>query len=253
MPNIRPLTLDELTPEMRERMEASCERSGYYPNAQLTLARRPEVAKAVQNLQQSIGGSSTVPMQTMFMVAELTSKIAGCRHCQSHVAKNLSRHGVDANKIRAIWEYQTSDLFDERERAALDLAFAAAQRPSMAGPEQFDRLREVGYVIEAHVKLTGKAPEDTVSKHESMFRRRAKRGQCFHRPCLGTREFAADFELAAGAVPSKLPASQRDRDLGWMLHDLDYSADPPTPRFFRAQMCDGVIEVPSLDSEEVRT
>ena len=114
-------------------------------------------------------------------------------------------------------------------------------------------LREVGYVIEAHVKLTGKAPEDTVSKHESMFRRRAKRGQCFHRPCLGTREFAADFELAAGAVPSKLPASQRDRDLGWMLHDLDYSADPPTPRFFRAQMCDGVIEVPSLDSEEVRT
>ncbi len=146
MPNILPLTLDELTPEMRERMEASHERTGYYSNAQLTLARRPEVAKAVQNLQQSIGGSSTVPMQTMFMVAELTSKIAGCRHCQSHVAKNLSRQGVDANKIRAIWEYQTSDLFDDKERAALDLAFAAAQRPSMAGPEQFDRLREVGYV-----------------------------------------------------------------------------------------------------------
>ena len=114
-------------------------------------------------------------------------------------------------------------------------------------------LRHVGYIIEARIKLTGKAPSDTVSKHESMFRRRAERGQCFHRPYLGTREFAADFELTDGPVPSELPATQRDRDLGWMLHDLDYTTDPPTPRFFRAEMRDGVIEVPPLESEEVRT
>ncbi|MCY4510252.1 MAG: type I-C CRISPR-associated protein Cas5c, partial [Acidobacteria bacterium] len=113
-------------------------------------------------------------------------------------------------------------------------------------------LRDVGYVIEAHVKLTGKVPSDTVAKHEHMFQRRAGRGQCYHHPYLGTREFAADFELLDGAAPSELPADQRNRDLGWMLHDLDYSADPPTPRFFRAEMRGGVIEVPPLDSEEVR-
>ncbi|MYG27184.1 MAG: type I-C CRISPR-associated protein Cas5 [Boseongicola sp. SB0677_bin_26] len=113
-------------------------------------------------------------------------------------------------------------------------------------------LRDVGYVIEAHVTLTGRAPSDTVSKHKHMFQRRAERGQYYHHPYLGAREFAADFELLDGAVPSELPDDQRDQDLGWMLHDLDYSASPPTPRFFRAEMHDGVIEVPPLDSEEVR-
>lgn len=113
-------------------------------------------------------------------------------------------------------------------------------------------LRNVGYVIEAHITLTGKAPSDTVSKHESMFQRRAERGQYYHHPYLGTREFAADFKWADGTVPSELPDDKKNRDLGWMLHDLDYSSDPPTPRFFRAQMRDGVIEVPSLDAEEIR-
>lgn len=155
MPNIRPLGLDELTPEFRQLMEAAHDRNGYYPNAQLTLAHRPEVAKAVQNLQRAIGGSSTVPMQTMFMVAELTSKVAGCRHCQSHAAKNLAKQGVDEDKIRAIWEYQSSDLFDDKERAALDLALAAAQRPSMAEPAHFDRLRAVGYEEAELVDLMG--------------------------------------------------------------------------------------------------
>ncbi len=145
MPNIRPLELDEVTDEVRQRLEASKQRAGYYPNAQRTLAHRPEVMKAVQDLQRAIGGSATVPRQTLFMCAELVSKVAGCRHCQSHAAKNLSQQGVDPAKIRAIWEYETSDLFDERERAALDLAFVAGQRPSHAGPEHFERLREVGY------------------------------------------------------------------------------------------------------------
>ena len=113
-------------------------------------------------------------------------------------------------------------------------------------------LRDIAYVIDAHVELTGKTPSDTVSKHQHMFRRRAERGQYYHHPYLGTREFAADFELLDGAVPSDLPDNQRDRDLGWMLHDMDYRTDPPTPRFFRAQMRNGVIEVPPLDSKEVR-
>jgi CRISPR-associated protein Cas5d len=59
-------------------------------------------------------------------------------------------------------------------------------------------LIDVGYIIEAHFELTAKAgPDDTAAKHISMFNRRAANGQCFHRPCLGTREFAADFRLIA--------------------------------------------------------
>ena len=108
------------------------------------------------------------------------------------------------------------------------------------------------YVIEAHFELTDKAgDDDTAAKHIAMFNRRAAAGQCFHRPYLGTREFAAHFELLEGDLPdSKLPPDQRNRDLGWMLHDIDHANDH-TPYFFRAALVDGVMAVPPLDSEDV--
>ncbi len=114
-------------------------------------------------------------------------------------------------------------------------------------------LRDVAYVIEAHFLLTDVAePDDTEAKHLSMFNRRAAKGQCFHRPYLGTREFAADFELVTDQMPpSMLPQDQRHRDLGWMLHDLDYTRGM-VPRFFRAAMKNGVIEVPAPESDEVK-
>lgn len=107
-------------------------------------------------------------------------------------------------------------------------------------------LVDVDYVIEAHFELTPKAEhDDTPAKHVSMFNRRAESGQCFHRPCLGTREFAADFALipeGAPLPPCNLPPDQRDRDLGWMLHDIDF-ANGATSRFFRARLADGVLDV----------
>jgi CRISPR-associated protein Cas5d len=108
------------------------------------------------------------------------------------------------------------------------------------------------YVIEAHFELTAQAGEgDTTAKHITMFNRRAAAGQCFHRPYLGTREFAAHFALVEGDLPaSALPADQRYRDLGWMLHDIDHANDH-TPYFFRAALVDGVMAVPPLDSGDV--
>lgn len=108
------------------------------------------------------------------------------------------------------------------------------------------------YVIEAHFELTDAAGEgDTAVKHIAMFNRRAAAGQCFHRPYLGTREFAAHFELVEGDLPpSKLPDDQHNRDLGWMLHDIDHANDH-TPYFFRAGLVDGVMAVPPLDSGDV--
>ncbi|MCF3947108.1 type I-C CRISPR-associated protein Cas5c [Acidiphilium sp. AL] len=113
-------------------------------------------------------------------------------------------------------------------------------------------LRHVAYVIEAHFTLTDKAgPEDTEAKHISMFNRRAETGQCFHRPCLGTREFAANFALVPeGALlpVNELPEADRNRDLGWMLHDIDFAKDN-TSRFFRGRLEDGVLNVAKLVAE----
>ena len=115
-------------------------------------------------------------------------------------------------------------------------------------------LRDVAYVIEAHFVLTDKAGDgDSEAKHLAIFNRRAEKGQCFHRPYLGTREFAADFALVGDEMPlSKLPNDQRCRDLGWMLHDIDFANDK-TPHFFRAEMRDGVINIPQFSSAEVKT
>ena len=107
-------------------------------------------------------------------------------------------------------------------------------------------LRDVDYVIEAHFEMTARAgAEDSPAKHLSMFNRRAAAGQCFHQPCLGTREFPAAFSLlpeGADLPASTLPPDQRERDLGWMLHDIDFAAGN-TSRFFRARLAGGVLDV----------
>ncbi|WP_304571403.1 type I-C CRISPR-associated protein Cas5c [Xanthomonas translucens] len=115
-------------------------------------------------------------------------------------------------------------------------------------------LREVGYVIAAHFELTDKAgADDNVGKHLDIFNRRARRGQYFQAPCLGTREFPASFALIEddAAVPATDPALAGERDLGWMLHDIDFT-DGMTPRFFRARMVDGRVEVPAPEDGGVR-
>lgn len=115
-------------------------------------------------------------------------------------------------------------------------------------------LVDVAYVIEAHFTLTGKAAaDDTPAKHAAMFERRASTGQCFHRPCLGTREFPAEFALLAPGDPLPIwspPLAERDRDFGWMLFDIDFERGAES-RFFRARMEDGRIVVPAWNSGEV--
>ncbi len=106
-------------------------------------------------------------------------------------------------------------------------------------------LRNVRYVIEAHFELTGRAgSDDTEEKHYSMAARRMREGQCYHRPYFGCREFPVDFRLLENE-PIPPSVHKGERDLGWMLWDLDYE-NGMAPKFFRATMCDGVIDVPDL-------
>ena len=116
-------------------------------------------------------------------------------------------------------------------------------------------LKDVSYVIEARIELTAKGrgdPTETVQKHRGMATRRASKGQYFHHPYLGTREFACDFALLEGEPLHPHDSLMGERDLGWMALDLDYAAGME-PRFFRARMVDGVIEVPALNGTGVAT
>lgn len=113
-------------------------------------------------------------------------------------------------------------------------------------------LVDVAYVIEAHFDLTDEAgPDDNEGKHLDIFNRRAAKGQCFHQPCLGTREFPARFELLPPDGP--LPATNElSRDLGFMLWDIDHAGSDRASLFFRATLDNGVVRIPGPGSTEIR-
>lgn len=113
-------------------------------------------------------------------------------------------------------------------------------------------LRNVRYVIDAHFELTDRAaPTDNPGKFLDIMRRRVEKGQFYHQPCFGCREFPARFK-ACETLPACPEELRGTRDLGYMLWDLDYS-DPENilPLFFRATLQDGVLRVPTRDSGEV--
>ena len=115
-------------------------------------------------------------------------------------------------------------------------------------------LKDVEYGVEFHFELTEERDADTTEeKCYNILLRRLKKGQYFHKPCLGCREFPAEVSIV-----DELPAStlNGDIDLGFMLYDLQYEkdkdgkpTDKATPRFYRPHMVDGVIDVAGFAKE----
>lgn len=111
-------------------------------------------------------------------------------------------------------------------------------------------LQDVRYVIEAHFVMTDQAaPSDNAGKFCDIMRRRLEKGQCYHQPCFGVREFPAQFRLWPGG---EIPTTGETRDMGLMLYDMDYSdLRNITPMFFRAALENGALNVPAPESPEV--
>lgn len=113
-----------------------------------------------------------------------------------------------------------------------------------------DEITDIRELIESHEAKRDESP----GKYLAIFERRAKKGQCFNQPYLGCREFSANFEFVSDpAKYGEYSPIKETRDLGFMLYDLDF-ANPKgiRPAFFRAQLNDGRIIIPSWESDEVR-
>lgn len=153
------------------------------------------------------------------------------------IRRNEVSKKISANTVRSAMGTAAPDLF-------LNTQDCIQQRASMV-------LQDVHYVIEAHFVLTDKAaPSDNEGKFCEMFRRRAARGQSYHQPYFGTREFPANYRLwQGGEIATVYP--DEERDLGYMLYDMDYT-DPKDiqPTFFRAVMKNGIVDF--ADAEVVR-
>lgn len=158
----------------------------------------------------------------------------------SNLRRNEVKSTVNARTARTAMERGRGELYlstsdDIQQRAAL-------------------LLRDVRYIIEAHFDLVPEkmAPGDNAGKFQDIVKRRIQKGQFYHQPCFGCREFPAQFKPCE-EIPPCPEELKGERDLGWMLWDMDYS-DPGDirPLFFRAALRDGVLEVPTRDSGEVR-
>ena len=175
----------------------------------------------------------------------------GMRWCidRIHVCAPIHFTNLRRNEVKSTISARTARTVMERGKGALYLSTSEdiQQRAALL-------LREVRYVIEAHFDVVKEkaAPGDNSGKFQDIVKRRIQKGQFYHQPCFGCREFPAQFRLCQELPPCP-EELKGERDLGWMLYDMDY-ADPEniTPLFFRGILRDGVLNVPPWDSEEVR-
>lgn len=154
----------------------------------------------------------------------------------TNIRRNECKSKISRSKVRTAMSGGKGDL-------CLYTSEDIQQRAAMV-------LQDVHYVIEAHFEMTAQAaPMDNPGKFQEMMKRRLDKGQCFHQPCFGTREFPARFRSWPGKT---VPTIREDRDLGLMLYDMDYSnRSDIRPMFFRARLKDGILEVPDPKSGEV--
>jgi alkylhydroperoxidase family enzyme len=117
------------------------EMTGYTDRQRWDLDAWPEMYGTLKQLQALVF-LSPPGLEMNMMVFTVSSLAAGCRHCQAHGAYAADRVGVPTEKVQALWSFETSDLFDDRERAALRFALAAGSVPSSVGPEHHADLRE---------------------------------------------------------------------------------------------------------------
>jgi len=147
-----------------------------------------------------------------------------------HVLRPIRFENIRRNELSNKVSISSKDMQEGNRPIQQFIEDDRQQRASMV-------LKNVEYVIEAHFELTGQDDTDE-GKHLAIFERRVKKGQCFHRPYFGCREFPVSFEWCDDIPKSDLTG---ERNLGFMLHDIDFGNNMEA-QFFRAVMVDGVID-----------
>ena len=161
MARLEPLALDQV--DGLEEVEQTYQRTlGFVPNGLCIMARRPEIVKGFIALRRAVldPASGTVPAELKNLCAHLASRTHGCTYCQAHSLQGASRSGAERARLEAVWEFATSDLFSEAEKAALDFSVKAASVPNGVTDADVERMLEhwdEGQVVEilAAVALYG--------------------------------------------------------------------------------------------------
>jgi alkylhydroperoxidase family enzyme len=121
----------ETTPELKDDFEIFEHILGFVPNSLLTMQRRPKMVRGFGELTKSVmDPDGAVDLGFMRLIAHFASRASGCQYCEAHSLVAAQIHGIPGEKLEAIWEYNSSPLYSEAERAALDFALAAGSVPN---------------------------------------------------------------------------------------------------------------------------
>ncbi len=132
-----------LHPELADDFAIFEEILGFVPNSLLTMQRRPEIVKGFGVLTKAVmSPDGDVDLGFKRLLAHFASRAAGCQYCEAHSLVAAKIHGIGDEKLEAIWEYQTSDLYSEAERVALDYALAAGSVPNGVDQPLMDRMKQ---------------------------------------------------------------------------------------------------------------
>jgi uncharacterized peroxidase-related enzyme len=132
----------ETTPELAETFDHFREILGFVPNSLLTMQRRPAIVHAFGGLTAAVmDPDGAVDPGFKRLLAHFASRAAGCQYCEAHSLVAAGISGVAPEKIDAIWDYRTSELYTDAERAALDFALAAGSVPNGVDEAIMSRLK----------------------------------------------------------------------------------------------------------------
>ena len=124
-PALTPLSDDELDAADRDRVVAAAEFMGFDANDVRTMARVPGLLAATGALVDACYGAGRVDVALKRLVAHLSSRAAGCRYCAAHTHFGALRHGISADRLAAVWNFESDEQFSAADKAALRLALAA--------------------------------------------------------------------------------------------------------------------------------
>ncbi|MEO0971878.1 MAG: carboxymuconolactone decarboxylase family protein [Pseudomonadota bacterium] len=142
MAHMTPLPADT-TPELAEEFEHFVSILGFVPNSLLTMQRRPAIVKGFGDLTRAVmDPSGAVDPGFKRLLAHMASHAAGCQYCEAHSLIAAGLKGISDDKLAAVWEYRTSPLYSDAERAALDYALAAGAVPNGVDESVMVPLRE---------------------------------------------------------------------------------------------------------------
>jgi alkylhydroperoxidase family enzyme len=140
-PRLPPLP-PEHSPELKGHFDSFFKSLGFVPNSVLTMQRKPNLVRAFVAMQGAIWDpESKVDRGFKRILAHAASRAAHDEYSMAHTASGALHFGVDARKLAAARDHRASPLFTAAEKAALDVAVAAAAIPNAVTDAMFGELR----------------------------------------------------------------------------------------------------------------